>query len=466
MEHNHPRTNDAPPANGQFVHARVHVEGTASLAHIYGTDWQHFVDPSLLKGGTNFVHPNAVQRNILSATNQASTSVHAFAPKKSGKTTAFLLGAMQCIAKWHRENAPCTVPGAPLVIFVLPSDALVQETAALLRATASTIPPMVCTGDKLETAIRNLSVVTDMLLATPGKLRVLLGNMHINTAKLVHFIADACEHYITAADLAPLKHVIAKLRSANAHFTISCGGSRVQADFRSFMATPQSAMHVVVTDEEATARCTVQRSEPGVLKFIVPPNVAGCVVGKQGNLLRKLQTETQCEIAISHPAPNGTQEVTIKGAPEAVKHARARMDRAWMQKGAMVRKKIAFLEDFYGLACGANGSELAKFKESYNVNVSLGTRETSEYPDYAWIEFCGFPADVDRACERFQQLMANASSTSVAWPEQVETILVPLSAKRVILDERAVTLRGIQVKELERRMHAVVLLEAEKRILR
>ncbi|KAH7716910.1 hypothetical protein AAVH_15687 [Aphelenchoides avenae] len=214
MKPHNSRTNYAPQPNCQLVDAEVHVGGTASLPTI-STDWHHYVDHSLLNASTNFLRPNAVQRNILSALNQESISVLAFTPAKTGKTTAFLLGAVQCIAKWHRENAPCTVPGAPLVIFVLPSDALVQETASLLRATASTVPPTVCTGDKLETAIKNLSVVTDILLATPVKLGVLLGNMHINPSRLVLFIADACEQYSKAADIAPLKHAISKLRNAN-----------------------------------------------------------------------------------------------------------------------------------------------------------------------------------------------------------------------------------------------------------
>ncbi|KAH7716908.1 hypothetical protein AAVH_15685 [Aphelenchoides avenae] len=80
----------------------------------------------------------------------------------------------------------------------------------------------------------------------------------------------------------------------------------------------------------------------------------------------------------------------------------------------------------------------------YNVHVTLTTRENSEYPDFASIEFSGWPSDVDRACERFQQLMAYAvPNESVAWPELVETMLVPLSAKPAILGEKAVTLRGI-----------------------
>lgn len=86
------------------------------------------------------------------------------------------------------------------------------------------------------------------------------------------------------------------------------------------------------------------------------------------------------------------------------------------------------------------------FQEMYNVHVTLTTRENSEYPDFASIEFSGWPSDVDRACERFQQLMAYAvPNESVAWPELVETMLVPLSAKPAILGEKAVTLRGIMV---------------------
>lgn len=145
-----------------------------------------------------------------------------------------------------------------------------------------------------------------------------------------------------------------------------------------------------------------------------PQPLIGKLIGRDGVTIRDLQIRTNTKIQVDQKAPGEDKPVTIQGAPEAVRQARALIDFTLKSEtGASlpgdVFENIECPQEFVGRIIGRSGETIRTLQSASGAHIVV----KQEFPDGVprQITVNGRSDAVERAVKMVNELIAGGTST-------------------------------------------------------
>lgn len=178
----------------------------------------------LVKEKLNIEHLNPMQENMLRASSE-SRDIILLSPTGSGKTLAFILPMLKML------KAPT---GRVQAIIIAPSRELVMQIAGIIRDIARGFKvTALYGGHKVEDEVNSLSVIPDIIVATPGRLLDHINRRNIDVLPTRILVLDEFDKSLELGFESEMKKILGRLKNVSRTLLTSATDLPVLPEFLS-----------------------------------------------------------------------------------------------------------------------------------------------------------------------------------------------------------------------------------------